>query len=71
MTEQTIHIAGLSQKQLDVLEHEGFVYTRESGITLLHLSVTKNLESNMTDIGRIIWEHSEVKKEHSLPEHTS
>jgi hypothetical protein len=66
---QTIHIVGLNHEQLQALSKEGFSYSTDGGLTLLHITVNRHIEENLRQIGRIIAD-SRVEDIES-PDHTS
>lgn len=53
---QTIHLIGLNQEQLDVLQKKGYAVSVDNGISLLHITVTKNIANHLTEIGKVLSE---------------
>lgn len=53
---QTLHLVGLNQEQLDLLQKKGYAVSVDSGISLLHITVTKNIANHLTEIGQVLSE---------------
>jgi hypothetical protein len=53
---QIIHILGCSKEQLYALEKAGFGCSKNGGLDVVHLTITKQIEDNMAEIGRILRE---------------
>lgn len=53
---QIIHILGCSKEQIYALTKAGFGCSQNGGLDVVHLTITKQIEDNMAEIGRILSE---------------
>lgn len=53
---QTIHILGCNKEQIYALTKAGFGCSQNGGLDVVHLTITKSIEANMDEIGRILSE---------------